>query len=209
MPRQAGFYFDLRHRRPLLRPVPFLPPASSQGDPCKTRSTNVINQSDVQGLIPGRFSSIRTPFGAVFRSGEKLRVRAAANIGSNASAIHSRKPLLKLLLSSDITRPGGNHATRTPSYAAASADLGHYYLRYRHLRHAGSDTRFSTSGCSTVSREEPTTPWAFPSEPCAVDFRPMRDWPPPRRSRCRQESWVSTSITFSSGLELIPLRPRS
>ena len=85
--------------------------------------TNVINKSDVQGLYldTASMSSLES----YFASGE-LRVRAAATISANASAI-IRDAVAKALLYSDITRPGGNMYT-TRRYAACIRDLD-YYLR--------------------------------------------------------------------------------
>ncbi|KKZ15293.1 MAG: allophycocyanin, partial [Candidatus Synechococcus spongiarum 142] len=62
--------------------------------------TSVINSSDVQGLYldDGSMSKLQS----YFRSGE-LRVRAAATISANASAI-VRDAVAKALLYSDITR---------------------------------------------------------------------------------------------------------
>jgi allophycocyanin beta subunit len=85
--------------------------------------TNVINKSDVQGLYLDMASM--TNLESYFASGE-LRVRAAATISANASAI-IRDAVAKALLYSDITRPGGNMYT-TRRYAACIRDLD-YYLR--------------------------------------------------------------------------------
>ena len=85
--------------------------------------TNVINKSDVQGLYLDTASM--TNLESYFASGE-LRVRAAATISANASAI-IRDAVAKALLYSDITRPGGNMYT-TRRYAACIRDLD-YYLR--------------------------------------------------------------------------------
>ena len=86
--------------------------------------TNVINQFDVQGLYLDTGSMSRLE--QYFASGE-LRVRAAATISANASAI-IRDAVAKALLYSDITRPGGNMYT-TRRYAACIRDMD-YYLRY-------------------------------------------------------------------------------
>ena len=85
--------------------------------------TNVINQADVQGLYLDTSSMGRLE--QYFSSGE-LRVRAAATISANASAI-IKEAVAKALLYSDITRPGGNMYT-TRRYAACIRDLD-YYLR--------------------------------------------------------------------------------
>jgi allophycocyanin beta subunit len=85
--------------------------------------TNVINQSDVQGLYLDTNSMGRLE--QYFASGE-LRVRAAATISANASNI-IRDAVAKALLYSDITRPGGNMYT-TRRYAACIRDMD-YYLR--------------------------------------------------------------------------------
>ena len=85
--------------------------------------TNVINQSDVQGLYLDTDSMGRLE--QYFASGE-LRVRAAATISANASNI-IRDAVAKALLYSDITRPGGNMYT-TRRYAACIRDMD-YYLR--------------------------------------------------------------------------------
>ena len=69
--------------------------------------TNVINKSDVQGLYLDTASM--GSLESYFASGE-LRVRAAATISANASAI-IRDAVAKALLYSDITRPGGNMYT--------------------------------------------------------------------------------------------------
>ncbi|CAI8166478.1 MAG: allophycocyanin subunit beta [Prochlorococcus sp.] len=86
--------------------------------------TNVINQSDVQGLYldEGSMNSLEQ----YFASGE-LRVRAAATISANATAI-IRDAIAKSLLYSDSTRPGGNMYT-TRRYAACIRDMD-YFLRY-------------------------------------------------------------------------------
>ena len=86
--------------------------------------TNVINQADVQGLYLDDSAMGRLE--QYFTSGE-LRVRAAATISANGSAI-IREAVAKSLLYSDITRPGGNMYT-TRRYAACIRDLD-YYLRY-------------------------------------------------------------------------------
>jgi len=78
--------------------------------------TNVINQADVQGLYLDSSSMGRLE--QYFASGE-LRVRAAATISANASAI-IKEAVAKSLLYSDITRPGGNMYT-TRRYQLASA----------------------------------------------------------------------------------------
>jgi allophycocyanin beta subunit len=85
--------------------------------------TNVINQADVQGLYLDGSAMGRLE--QYFASGE-LRVRAAATISANASAI-IKQAVAKSLLYSDITRPGGNMYT-TRRYAACIRDLD-YYLR--------------------------------------------------------------------------------
>ena len=85
--------------------------------------TNVINQADVQGLYLDGSAMGRLE--QYFASGE-LRVRAAATISANASAI-IKEAVAKSLLYSDITRPGGNMYT-TRRYAACIRDLD-YYLR--------------------------------------------------------------------------------
>ena len=87
--------------------------------------TNVINQSDVQGLYLDTSSIGRLE--KYFASGE-LRVRAAATISANAASI-IRDSVAKALLYSDITRPGGNMYT-TRRYAACIRDLD-YYLQIR------------------------------------------------------------------------------
>jgi allophycocyanin beta subunit len=86
--------------------------------------TSVINSSDVQGkyLDTAALEKLKV----YFTSGE-LRVRAAATIAANSSAI-VREAVAKSLLYSDITRPGGNMYT-TRRYAACIRDLD-YYLRY-------------------------------------------------------------------------------
>ncbi|HEY9909969.1 MAG TPA: allophycocyanin subunit beta [Thermosynechococcaceae cyanobacterium] len=86
--------------------------------------TAVINSSDVQGkyLDTAALEKLKV----YFTSGE-LRVRAAATIAANSSAI-VREAVAKSLLYSDITRPGGNMYT-TRRYAACIRDLD-YYLRY-------------------------------------------------------------------------------
>ena len=96
--------------------------------------TNVINKSDVQGLYldTASMSSLES----YFASGE-LRVRAAATISANASAI-IRDAVAKALLYSDITRPGGNMYT-TRRYAACIRDLD-YYLRYSTYAMLAGDT---------------------------------------------------------------------
>ena len=85
--------------------------------------TNVINKSDVQGLYldTASMSSLES----YFASGE-LRVRAAATISANASAI-IRDAVAKALLYSDITRPGGN-AYGEEMTATCLRDMD-YYLR--------------------------------------------------------------------------------
>ena len=75
--------------------------------------TNVINQADVQGLYLDGSAMGRLE--QYFASGE-LRVRAAATISANGSAI-IKEAVAKSLLYSDITRPGGNMYT-TRRYAA-------------------------------------------------------------------------------------------
>jgi len=86
--------------------------------------TAVINSSDVQGkyLDTAALEKLKV----YFTSGE-LRVRAAATLAANSSAI-VREAVAKSLLYSDITRPGGNMYT-TRRYAACIRDLD-YYLRY-------------------------------------------------------------------------------
>ena len=69
--------------------------------------TNVINQADVQGLYLDGSAMGRLE--QYFASGE-LRVRAAATISANGSAI-IKEAVAKSLLYSDITRPGGNMYT--------------------------------------------------------------------------------------------------
>ena len=96
--------------------------------------TNVINKSDVQGLYLDTASM--TNLESYFASGE-LRVRAAATISANASAI-IRDAVAKALLYSDITRPGGNMYT-TRRYAACIRDLD-YYLRYSTYAMLAGDT---------------------------------------------------------------------
>jgi allophycocyanin beta subunit len=86
--------------------------------------TAVINSSDVQGKYLD--STALDKLKAYFSTGE-LRVRAAATIAANSSAI-IREAVAKSLLYSDITRPGGNMYT-TRRYAACIRDLD-YYLRY-------------------------------------------------------------------------------
>ena len=89
--------------------------------------TNVINKSDVQGLYldTASMSSLES----YFASGE-LRVRAAATISANASAI-IRDAVAKALLYSDITRPGGN-----PPLCSLHPRPGLLPALF-HLRHAG------------------------------------------------------------------------
>ncbi len=96
--------------------------------------TNVINQSDVQGLYLDDSSIGRLQ--QYFSSGE-LRVRAAATIGANSAAI-IKEAVAKTLLYSDITRPGGNMYT-TRRYAACIRDLD-YYLRYATYAMLAGDT---------------------------------------------------------------------
>ena len=96
--------------------------------------TNVINKSDVQGLYLDTASM--TNLESYFASGE-LRVKAAATISANASAI-IRDAVAKALLYSDITRPGGNMYT-TRRYAACIRDLD-YYLRYSTYAMLAGDT---------------------------------------------------------------------
>ena len=96
--------------------------------------TNVINKSDVQGLYLDTASMSNLE--SYFASGE-LRVRAAATISANASAI-IRDAVAKALLYSDITRPGGNMYT-TRRYAACIRDLD-YYLRYSTYAMLAGDT---------------------------------------------------------------------
>ncbi|WP_216901412.1 allophycocyanin subunit beta [Synechococcus sp. CCY 9618] len=96
--------------------------------------TNVINQADVQGLYLDGGSMGRLE--QYFASGE-LRVRAAATISANASAI-IKEAVAKALLYSDITRPGGNMYT-TRRYAACIRDLD-YYLRYATYAMLAGDT---------------------------------------------------------------------
>jgi allophycocyanin beta subunit len=95
--------------------------------------TNVINKSDVQGLYLDTASM--GSLESYFASGE-LRVRAAATISANASAI-IRDAVAKALLYSDITRPGGN--MYTTRYAACIRDLD-YYLRYSTYAMLAGDT---------------------------------------------------------------------
>jgi len=94
-PRRPGFYFDYSIGASPEGPS-FLAPALP--GPMQDAITNVINQSDVQGLYLeiqiGRLSSI---------SPAEQSVRAAATM-FNASAI-IKKPLLKPLLYSDSPRP--------------------------------------------------------------------------------------------------------
>ena len=85
--------------------------------------TNVINKSDVQGLYLDTASMSNLE--SYFASGE-LRVRAAATISANASAI-IRDAVAKALLYSDITRPGGN-AYGEEMTATCLRDMD-YYLR--------------------------------------------------------------------------------
>ena len=85
--------------------------------------TNVINKSDVQGLYLDTASM--GSLESYFASGE-LRVRAAATISANASAI-IRDAVAKALLYSDITRPGGN-AYGEEMTATCLRDMD-YYLR--------------------------------------------------------------------------------
>ena len=96
--------------------------------------TNVINQSDVQGLYLDVSSMGRLE--QYFASGE-LRVRAAATISANSAAI-IKEAVAKSLLYSDITRPGGNMYT-TRRYAACIRDLD-YYLRYATYAMLAGDT---------------------------------------------------------------------
>jgi len=96
--------------------------------------TNVINQADVQGLYLDGSAMGRLE--KYFTSGE-LRVRAAATISANASAI-IKEAVAKSLLYSDITRPGGNMYT-TRRYAACIRDLD-YYLRYATYAMLAGDT---------------------------------------------------------------------
>ena len=96
--------------------------------------TNVINQADVQGMYLDSASMGRLE--QYFASGE-LRVRAAATISANASAI-IKDAVAKALLYSDITRPGGNMYT-TRRYAACIRDLD-YYLRYATYAMLAGDT---------------------------------------------------------------------
>ena len=85
--------------------------------------TNVINQADVQGMYLDSTSMGRLE--QYFASGE-LRVRAAATISANASAI-IKDAVAKALLYSDITRPGGN-AYGEDMTATCLRDMD-YYLR--------------------------------------------------------------------------------
>jgi allophycocyanin beta subunit len=78
--------------------------------------TNVINQADVQGLYLDSSSMGRLE--QYFASGE-LRVRAAATISANASAI-IKEAVAKSLLYSDITRPGGKPASATSTTTCAT-----------------------------------------------------------------------------------------
>ena len=96
--------------------------------------TNVINQADVQGLYLDDSAMGRLE--QYFTSGE-LRVRAAATISANGSAI-IREAVAKSLLYSDVTRPGGNMYT-TRRYAACIRDLD-YYLRYATYAMLAGDT---------------------------------------------------------------------
>ena len=100
--------------------------------------TNVINQADVQGLYLDGGSMGRLE--QYFASGE-LRVRAAATISANASAI-IKEAVAKALLYSDITRPGGNMYT-TRRYAACIRDLD-YYLRYATYAMLAGDTALAS-----------------------------------------------------------------
>jgi allophycocyanin beta subunit len=95
--------------------------------------TNVINKSDVQGCT---WTRLHDRLEQYFASGE-LRVRAAATISANASAI-IKDAVAKALLYSDITRPGGNMYT-TRRYAACIRDLD-YYLRYSTYAMLAGDT---------------------------------------------------------------------
>ena len=96
--------------------------------------TNVINQSDVQGLYLDTNAMGRLE--QYFTSGE-LRVRAATTISANSAAI-IRDAVAKALLYSDITRPGGNMYT-TRRYAACIRDMD-YYLRYATYAMLAGDT---------------------------------------------------------------------
>ena len=96
--------------------------------------TNVINQSDVQGLYLDTNAMGRLEQN--FTSGD-LRVRAATTISANSAAI-IRDAVAKALLYSDITRPGGNMYT-TRRYAACIRDMD-YYLRYATYAMLAGDT---------------------------------------------------------------------
>lgn len=86
--------------------------------------TAVINAADVQGKYLDTASVEKLK--SYFQTGE-LRVRAAATIAANSSAI-IKEAVAKSLLYSDITRPGGNMYT-CRRYAACIRDLD-YYVRY-------------------------------------------------------------------------------
>ncbi|MEL7086544.1 MAG: allophycocyanin subunit beta [Cyanobacteria bacterium P01_A01_bin.3] len=96
--------------------------------------TSVINSYDMQGkyLDSSAIGKLQT----FYTTGE-LRVRAAATIAANASAI-VRDATAKALLYSDLTRPGGNMYT-TRRYAACIRDQD-YYLRYATYAMLAGDT---------------------------------------------------------------------
>nr|NP_043158.1 allophycocyanin beta subunit [Cyanophora paradoxa]P00320.1 RecName: Full=Allophycocyanin beta chain [Cyanophora paradoxa]AAA31694.1 AP beta gene protein [Cyanophora paradoxa]AAA81189.1 beta subunit of allophycocyanin [Cyanophora paradoxa]AIU44650.1 allophycocyanin beta subunit [Cyanophora paradoxa] len=96
--------------------------------------TAVINAADVQGKYLDTASVEKLK--SYFQTGE-LRVRAAATIAANSSAI-IKEAVAKSLLYSDITRPGGNMYT-TRRYAACIRDLD-YYVRYATYAMLAGDT---------------------------------------------------------------------
>ena len=102
---------------------------------CRIGTVDTVLEDDrglrVTGTIAGRF----VPVGQGLSFG--YRVRAAATISANGSAI-IREAVAKSLLYSDITRPGGNMYT-TRRYAACIRDLD-YYLRYATYAMLAGDT---------------------------------------------------------------------
>nr|YP_009504659.1 allophycocyanin beta subunit [Cyanophora biloba]AWW13829.1 allophycocyanin beta subunit [Cyanophora biloba] len=96
--------------------------------------TAVINAADVQGKYLDTASVEKLK--SYFQTGE-LRVRAAATIAANSSAI-IKEAVAKSLLYSDITRPGGNMYT-CRRYAACIRDLD-YYVRYATYAMLAGDT---------------------------------------------------------------------
>jgi len=174
-PRRQAFYFDYRHRRPLLRPGPFLPPALPRPMQDAITTSSISRR---QGSLLGRFLNRRLE---QYFAAEELRSEPGRQpILVQRFGEHQGKPLLKpCLLGYQPVR--ASKCTR-PSVDAACIRRPRLTLPpLRHYGHCGRlhlDSR--QSGASTVSRRTFTNSLGVPIRShCAVGFQAMRRWPPP------------------------------